>query len=173
MANNRTLRKLVAPDLTQQPLCIIFSNLNENTSFELKSSLIHLLPSFRGLSGEEPHKHLQKFDVICSSMKPPRVTEKHIKLSAFSFSLKNAAKDWLYYLPPSSITTQVQLKKKFLEKYFPVSRAASLIKTIYSIKQNPGESLYEYWERFNKLCTRCPQHQISEQLVIQYFYEGL
>ena len=33
--------------------------------------------------------------------------------------------------------------------------------------------MYEYWERFNKLCTRCPQHQISEQLLIQYFYEGL
>nr|XP_027100447.1 uncharacterized protein LOC113719442 [Coffea arabica] len=72
-----------------------------------------------------------------------------------------------------SITTWAQLKKKFLEKFFPASRAASLRKEICSIKQFPGESLYDYWERFNKLCTRCPQHQISEQLLIQYFYEGL
>lgn len=35
-----------------------------------------------------------------------------------------------------------------------------------------GETLYEYWERFNKLCASCPQQQISEQLLIQYFYEG-
>ncbi|XP_027155286.1 uncharacterized protein LOC113755767 [Coffea eugenioides] len=106
-------------------------------------------------------------------MKPPGVTEKQIRLRAFPFLLKNAAKDWLYYLPAGRITTWVQLKKKFLEKYFPTSRAASLRKEICSIKQCPEESLYDYWERFNKLCTRCPQHQISEQLLIQYFYEGL
>ena len=36
-----------------------------------------------------------------------------------------------------------------------------------------GESLYEYWERFNRLCASCPQHQITNQLLIQYFCEGL
>ena len=121
IANNRTLRELTAPDLTQQPLCITFSNLNENTSFELKFGLIHLLPSFHGLSGEKPHKYLQEFEVVCSSTKPPGVTEDQIKLRAFSFSLKDSAKNWLYYLLASSITTWVQLNKKFLEKYFPAS----------------------------------------------------
>lgn len=173
MANTQTLRELAAPELTHQPLCITFPTLAENTAFELKSGLIHLLPSFHGLSGEEPHKHVKEFEVVCSSMKPPGVTEEQIRLRAFPFSLKDAAKDWLYYLPAGSITTWAQLKKKFLEKFFPASRAASLRKEICGIKQYPGESLYEYWERFNKLCTRCPQHQISEQLLIQYFYEGL
>nr|XP_027060889.1 uncharacterized protein LOC113687487 [Coffea arabica] len=173
MANNQTLRELAAPELTHQPLCITFPALAENTAFELKSGLIQLLPSFHGLSGEEPHKHVKEFEVVCSSMKPPGVTEEQIRLRAFPFSLKDAAKDWLYYLPAGSITTWAQLKKKFLEKFFPASRAASLRKEICGIKQYPGESLYDYWERFNKLCTRCPQHQISEQLLIQYFYEGL
>jgi len=36
-----------------------------------------------------------------------------------------------------------------------------------------GESLYEYWERFNRLCASFPQHQITDQLLIQYFYEGI
>ena len=36
-----------------------------------------------------------------------------------------------------------------------------------------GKTFCEYWERFNKLCASCPQHQITEQLLIQYFYEGL
>ena len=31
----------------------------------------------------------------------------------------------------------------------------------------------EYWERFKKLCACCPHHQISEQLLLRYFYEGL
>nr|KYP43113.1 hypothetical protein KK1_035444 [Cajanus cajan] len=35
------------------------------------------------------------------------------------------------------------------------------------------ESLYEYWERFKRLCAIFPHHQISKQLLLQYFYEGL
>ena len=173
MADNRTLRELAAPDLNQQPLCVTFPALDETTTFELKSGLIHLLPSFYGLPGENPHKHLQEFHIVCISMKPPGITEEQIKMRAFPFSLKDAAKDWMHFLPPGSITTWNGMKQKFLEKFFPASRAASLRKEICGIKQNHGESLYEYWERFKKLCISCPQHQISEQLLIQYFYEGL
>ncbi|XP_051120407.1 uncharacterized protein LOC127244113 [Andrographis paniculata] len=133
--DTRTLRELAAPDLAQQPLCINFPTLNNTIAFELKSGLIHLLPSFHGLAGEEPHKHLQEFDVVCSSMKPPGVTVEQIKLKAFLFSLKDAAKDWLYYIPPESIDTWNDMKKKFLKKYFSASRAAILRKEICGIKQ--------------------------------------
>ena len=68
MVNARTLRELATPNLHQQPLCITFPALADNTPFELKSSTIHLLPPFHGLSGEEPHKHLREFDVVCTSM---------------------------------------------------------------------------------------------------------
>ena len=64
-------------------------------------------------------------------------------------------------------------EEKILEKYFPASRTASLRKEICGINQQLGESLYEYLERFKKLCTSCLQHQISDQLLVQYFYEGL
>jgi len=39
--------------------------------------------------------------------------------------------------------------------------------------QSHGETLSEYWERFEQLCIQCPHHQIPDQLLIQYFYEGL
>ncbi|KAH9784028.1 hypothetical protein KPL71_009511 [Citrus sinensis] len=167
----RTLRELAEPDLNQQPLCIQYVDLEVN--FELKSGLIHLLPKFHGFAGEDPHKHLKEFHVVCSSMRPQGVTEEQIKLRAFSFSVDGLAKDWLYYLPPGSITMWNDLKKQFLEKYFPASRAANIRKDICGIRQLPGETLYEYWERFKQLCASCPQHQISDQLLIQYFYEGL
>ncbi|RDX79239.1 hypothetical protein CR513_40366, partial [Mucuna pruriens] len=64
------------------------------------------------------------------------------------------------------------MKRIFLEKFVPVSRTTSIMKEICGIRQH-GETIYEYWERFNKLCATCPHHQISEQLLIQYFYEGL
>ena len=111
--------------------------------------------------------------IVCSSMRPTGVTKEQIKLRAFPFSLTDSAKEWLYYLPSGTITTWNGMKKAFLERYFPSSKAANIRKEIYGIRQYNGETLYEYWERFKKLCASCPHHQISEQLLIQYFYEGL
>ncbi|XP_073154211.1 uncharacterized protein [Henckelia pumila] len=96
-----------------------------------------------GCQREDPHKHLMEFHVICTSIKPRGVTGEQIQLRVFSFSLKNAAKDWLYYLPPGSITTWAEMKRTFLEKYFPALRAANIRKEIYVIKQYTGESLHE------------------------------
>jgi len=83
------------------------------------------------------------------------------------------AKDWLYYLAPRSIFSWDDLKRVFLEKFFPASRITAIRKDISGIRQLSGENLYEYWERFKKLCASCPHHQIYEQLLLQYFYEGL
>ncbi|RDX69247.1 hypothetical protein CR513_51656, partial [Mucuna pruriens] len=65
------------------------------------------------------------------------------------------------------------MKHMFLEKFFSVSRIATIRKEICGIRQHSGKTLHEYWERLNKLYATCPHHQISEQLLIQYFYEGL
>ncbi|PKI49817.1 hypothetical protein CRG98_029794 [Punica granatum] len=109
MARERTLRELAAPDLNQQPLCITYPEIE--TAFELKSRLIHLLSTFHGLSGKDPHRHLKEFHTVCFTMKPRGVTEEQIKMRAFPFSLANKAKDWLYYLPPRSIATWNDLKR--------------------------------------------------------------
>ncbi|KAL0404316.1 UNVERIFIED_CONTAM: Retrovirus-related Pol polyprotein from transposon.6 [Sesamum radiatum] len=167
----RSIKDMTSPDLNQQPLCIEYPGLE--VDFELKSSLIHLLPTFRGLAGEDPHKHLKEFHVVCSGMRPQGITEEQVKLRAFPFSLAEQAKDWLYFLPSGSITTWNDLKKQFLEKYFPASRANKIRKEISGIRQFAGESLFEYWDRFNDLIKRCPHHQIPDHLLIQYFYEGL
>ena len=57
-APGRTLKELAAPNVNQQPLCITYPTLD--TAFELKSGLIHLLPSFHGFTGEDPPKHLEQ-----------------------------------------------------------------------------------------------------------------
>ncbi len=152
----QTLRQLAAPDVNYNGLCIEYADVA--VPFELKSGLIHLLPRFSGLAGEDPHKHLKEFQVVCSTpLRPEGITEDHIKLRAFPFSLQGAAKDWLYYLQPNSVTSWADLKKVFLEKYFPASRAASIRKEICGIRQS-NESLAEYWERFKQLVSSCPQH---------------
>ena len=75
MVRNQILKELAAADLNQQPLCITFPTLDATTTFELKYVLIHLLPTFHGLAGEDPHKHLKELHVVCMSMKPIGVTK--------------------------------------------------------------------------------------------------
>ncbi|XP_042396420.1 uncharacterized protein LOC121986519 [Zingiber officinale] len=165
------MKELAAPDVAYKYSCITYPDLAGD--FELRSGLIHLLPKFQGLSGEDPNHHLHEFHVVCSTMKPQGISEEDIKLRAFPFSLTGAAKDWLYCLPAGYITSWIDMKRAFLEKFFPAFRTVTIRKSICGIKQVVGETLYDYWERFKKLCSSCPQHQISDQLLVQYFYEGL
>ncbi|RDX67168.1 hypothetical protein CR513_53987, partial [Mucuna pruriens] len=112
----------------------------------------------------EPLKELATPDV--------GIPEDYIKMKVSPFSLDRAAKDWLY-LQPALFNTWEDMKRTFLEKFFPASRTASIRKQICGIRQHTRETMHEYWERFNKLCATCLHHQINEQLLIQYFYEGL
>ncbi|RDX97135.1 hypothetical protein CR513_20133, partial [Mucuna pruriens] len=68
--NDRTLKELATPNVVYQPWCIQYPQLEPAQTYELKSGLIHLLPKFHGLAGEDPHKHLKEFHVVCSTMRP-------------------------------------------------------------------------------------------------------
>lgn len=126
--------------------------------------MIHLLLKFHGLEGEDPHKHLKEFHVVCSTMRPQGVYEEHIKLRVFPFSLDGATKDWLYYLPLATITRWEELIRMFLEKFFLASRNVAIRKEIYGIRQLGGKTLYEYLERFKKLCVSCPFLHLESKL---------
>ncbi|KAL0439325.1 UNVERIFIED_CONTAM: hypothetical protein Slati_2415500 [Sesamum latifolium] len=128
----RSIKDMTSPNLNQQPLYIEYPGLE--VDFELKSGLIHLLSTFCGLAGEDLHKHLKEFHVVCFGMRPQGITEEQVNLRAFPFSLAEQAKDWLYFLPSGSITTWNDLKKQFLEKYFPASRATTIWKEISGIR---------------------------------------
>jgi len=57
--------------------------------------------------------------MVCVGMKPNGVDEEQVKLKAFPFSLKGAAKTWFFSILPGSIGTWNAMKKIFLEKVFP------------------------------------------------------
>lgn len=60
---NQTIWQLAMALDEQQPFCITY--LTGGTPFELKSGLIHLLPTFRGLQNKNPHTQLKEFHMIC------------------------------------------------------------------------------------------------------------
>ncbi|CAN6586319.1 unnamed protein product [Malus baccata var. baccata] len=106
-------------------------------------------------------------------MTPINVDGSILKMKAFPFSIKEKAKDWLYELAPGTVTSWESMKQAFLEKFFPTSRVILLRKRISGIQQDEGESFPYYYERFKSLVASCPQHQMKEELLLQYFYEGL
>ncbi|XP_070666661.1 uncharacterized protein [Malus domestica] len=174
--DNRTLKELAASGLDNAaPLCIQYpmAAQGKTEEFELKSSLLHHIPKFHGLSMEDPNKHLKEFEVVCSSMTPVTVDGSILKMKAFPFSLMDKAKDWLYELAPGTVTSWESMKRAFLEKFFPTSRIILLRKKISGIQQSQGESFPSYYERFKSLVASCPHHQMNEELLLQYFYEGL
>ncbi|CAN6700795.1 unnamed protein product [Malus baccata var. baccata] len=175
-ADNRTIKELSASGLDNAaPLCIQYPRVapDKTAEFELKSSLLHHIPKYHELSMEEPNKHLKEFEVVCSSMTPINVDGSILKMKAFPFSLMDKAKDWLYELAPGTVTSWESMKRAFLEKFFPTSRVILLRKRISGIQQEEGESFLTYYERFQSLVASCPQHQMKEELLLQYFYEGL
>ncbi|CAN6695198.1 unnamed protein product [Malus baccata var. baccata] len=174
--DNRTLKELSTSGLDNvAPLCIQYPTAAQGKTeeFELKSSLLHHIPKFHGLSMEDPNKHLKEFEVVCSSMTPVNVDGSILKMKDFPFSLMDKAKDWLYELAPGPVTSGESMKRAFLEKFFPTSRIILLRKKISGIQQEEGESFPTYYERFKSLVASCPQHQMKEELLLQYFYEGL
>ncbi|KAM1125210.1 hypothetical protein FF1_040546 [Malus domestica] len=106
--DNRTIKELSASGFNNAlPLCIQYPRAAQNKTdeFELKSSLLHHIPKFHGLSMEDPNKHLKEFEVVCSSMTPVNVDGSILKMKAFPFSLLEKAKDWLYELAPGTVTS--------------------------------------------------------------------
>ncbi|KAM1419529.1 hypothetical protein ACFXTO_023063 [Malus domestica] len=64
--NNQTIKELSALGLDNVlPLCIQYPRAAQNKTdeFELKSSLLHHIPKFHGLSMEDPNKHLKEFEM--------------------------------------------------------------------------------------------------------------
>ncbi|XP_057770860.1 uncharacterized protein LOC130990651 [Salvia miltiorrhiza] len=154
------------------PLCIVLPTINQNA--EIKPVFIQVLPKFSDSLGESAHKHLAEFDLVCTTLHPQGFTEDHLRLLTFPHTLQGRARDWLFDLSPSSIRTWNDLEEQFLRKFFPESKAVNLRIAISSIKQRQQECLSNYWERFQQLCHRCPNHEFSDyQLLINYFCRGM
>ena len=84
-------------------------------------------------------------------------------MRAFGFTLKDAARNWYYHLPSGTIDTWPKLHRAFLDKYFPSKKAVALQRDIANVEQADDESLYDYLERFTRLCAIFPFHGFSER----------
>ncbi|XP_016199690.1 uncharacterized protein LOC107640699 [Arachis ipaensis] len=166
-----TLKEPGAPDFILQSLQVHHLELNAN--FELKTTLINLLPKFHGLSAQDPIRYLRDFLGVCSTTRREGSDEVAIWLFAFPFSLERRAKEWFYTLPDEIVSDWNLLRREFLDKFFPPEVTDRLRKEISCIVQGEMETLYEYWERFRRLLDSCPYHMIDILMLISYFCQGM
>ncbi|KAL0285061.1 UNVERIFIED_CONTAM: hypothetical protein Scaly_2830200 [Sesamum calycinum] len=143
----RMINDMTSLDLNQQPFCIEYPTLD--VDFELKSGLIHLLPIFRGLAGEDPHKHLKEFRVA--------IKQKTDSTPCLQDPLLVGTSSRKYFLKITSPLHEQQTSKRKSVEY-----------ANFLVKASMGIGGY-----LKQLVESCPHHQISDLLLIQYFYEGL
>ena len=66
--DSKTFRELFSPITTNPPSCIVLP-VTSATHFELKSQIIHFLPTFHGLDREDPYMYVKDFLEICATCK--------------------------------------------------------------------------------------------------------
>jgi len=110
---------------------------------------------------------------VCNTQKYNGVPGEALRLLLFPFSLNGKAQAWLNYLPRDSVVRWEDLMTRFLNKFFPPSKASKLRENITSFAQLDNETIYEAWERYKEALRKCPNHGIPDWLEIDMFYKGL
>jgi len=71
------------------------------------------------------------------------------------------------------MTTWQEVHEKFMEKYFSHLRTSRLREEITHFEQSEGELFHEAWGIFKQLIFECPHHSFEQELLYQFFYQGL
>ncbi|CAL9001585.1 unnamed protein product [Prunus brigantina] len=101
---------------TNIPGCITYPAVEEGSTFEIKHHMLSILPTFHGLSTDDPNMHIAEFLMGCKNILVKGFSAESIKLRLFPYTLKDQARRWLLTLPSGSISTWNQLSEKFLNK---------------------------------------------------------
>ncbi|CAL9020135.1 unnamed protein product [Prunus brigantina] len=158
---------------TNIPGCITYPAVEEGSTFEIKHHMLSILPTFHGLSTNDPNMHIAEFLMRCKNILVKGFSAESIKLRLFPYTLKDQARRWLLTLPSGSISTWNQLSEKFLNKYYPASKTLDMKTQILSFAQKPNEEFHEAWERFKELNGKCPHSGISSTDQVHIFFRGL
>nr|GFA40895.1 reverse transcriptase domain-containing protein [Tanacetum cinerariifolium] len=150
MADNRTMAQMLQAPIEGYKDAIVVPKINAN-NFELKQTLINLVQSNQFTGRKDPHNHLRFFNKVTSIFRHPKVPNTTIKLLFFPFSLEGKARIWIDKEPPRSILTWEDLMSKFINQFFPPSKATYLRNEITNFLQNPNETFNEACEHFKDL----------------------
>ncbi|KAI5677163.1 hypothetical protein M9H77_08113 [Catharanthus roseus] len=127
--NPRALREYLTPNTYNSAIGNKLPEIEAN-HFEIKVSIIQILPYFYGLDYENPYKHIDEFLEICSTFKLPNVSDDAIRLRLFPFSLKDKAKHWLH------------TRKRIALNILPTN--SPNVQSVCTICSSPSHVIYDY-----------------------------
>lgn len=129
-------------------------------NFVLHHGLVTLKQAnqFSGRPEAYPKSHLKAFIDMCDTIRINQLSKDDIQLKLFTFSLHDIAKHWFDEIDLSNIRSWVELRKLFLDTYFPPCLAQKVMDEINHFVQIDDKSIYEAWERYENLLWKCPQH---------------
>lgn len=147
-----------------------------NFEFEVKGPLFNNLPKFYGLSGENPYMHLNTLQMHCRIMKARAVSVEDVMWKVFHLTLEGKAREWymnfLRYMD-NPYASWKNLRRAFLEQYFPATKSSAAKKEIAAARQDITESFFDFWSRFQDMIEKCPNHQFSKKSLVECFVDGL
>ncbi|CAN6678253.1 unnamed protein product [Malus baccata var. baccata] len=167
------LRESLAAHATEVPSCITYPKVEDGSTFEIRHHMLEILPSFHGLSTDDPNMHLTEFLMGCKNIYVRGFLAESIKLRLFPYTLKDGARKWLLTLPSGSITSWNQLSAVFLSKYYPASKTLDMRTQILTFAEKPNEAIHEARERYKVLLRKCPHSGINGDTQINLFYKWL
>ncbi|GJT57230.1 reverse transcriptase domain-containing protein [Tanacetum coccineum] len=128
---------------------------------------------FDGHPQADPHDHIHEFLAICDMFKYGKTQSEVVKLLIFPYSLSDKAKTWFNELNEVSITSWDQMKRAFINRFFPSSLFNHLLVEIRSFSQNVCDCLTNAWLRLKNMLRKCHGHGLAKRAIIQIFYHGL
>ncbi|GKD80464.1 reverse transcriptase domain-containing protein [Tanacetum coccineum] len=162
--------KIVAPTPNS---AIVQPNVDEN--FVINSTYLKMIleNKFDGIQRADPHDHICEFLAICNMFRYGETHSKAVKFLIFPLSLCDEAKFWFSELNEESITSWEQMRKAFINRFFPPSLFNHLLLKIRNFSQNIYESLTEAWLRLKNMLQKCHGHGLTKGVIIQIIYHGL
>ncbi|GJT35381.1 reverse transcriptase domain-containing protein [Tanacetum coccineum] len=162
--------KTVAPTPNS---AIIQPNVDDNFVINITHLKMISENKFDGIQRADPHDHIREFLAICDMFKYGETRSEAVKLLIFPFSLCDEAKTWFNELNEESITSWEQLRRAFINRFFPPSLFNHLLLEIRNFSQLVCESLTDGWLRLKSMLRKCYGHGLTKVAIIQIFYHGL
>ena len=109
------------------------------------------LPNIKAYEGKaDPHDHLDHFNDLMEL----HMVSDLAKCKVFIVTLSNGAKKWFRSLTPGSVTSWQQLSTSFMRQFQATKQFAVSLAHLGNVKQQEGESLKSFLNRFTMELSR-------------------
>ena len=124
-----------------------------------------LPPCYDGTTG--PAEFLQLYEL---SIEAANGDEK-VMANWFPMALKDGAGSWLLNLLHGSISSWDEMRDHFIANFQGTRDRPPAAGDLHRIKQQPGETLQKYIQRFNNTCLKIPK--VTDEAIISAFSDGV